>query len=181
MLDEGLGETGLCDSTPTVEHPNGCIFLAAEVIDDPALYAWVLAHELGHALDPRFALLGAEDYHDPRPHSDYEIVADTTARHLLESFGPITDDYEGDLDVKRPGWRGRINAKLRDRIYDASLPLCKPRPLGSKQAKRREAARRRALQPISLASPPLYGSQRYWGNGSGWAGLVASHTDFVCM
>lgn len=61
VLDEGLGEAGRHDSTSTVEDPNGCIYLARELLDDPALYAWVLAHELGHALDPRFALLGAED------------------------------------------------------------------------------------------------------------------------
>ena len=146
VLDEGLGEAGRYDSTSSAEHPNGCIYLAAEVMDDPALYAWVLAHELGHALDPRFALLGAEDYHDPRHHGDYEIVADTIARHSLESFGLIIDDYEGYLDIKRPGWRRRINGKLRDRIYTASSPLCKPRLPGSKQAKRRAWMRRRALR-----------------------------------
>ena len=151
-LDEGLGEAGKYDSTSTVEHPNGCIYLAAEVIEDPALYAWVLAHELGHALDPRFALLGAEDYHHPRYHGDYEIVADTIARHSLESFGLIIDDYEGYLDMKRPGWRRRINGKLRDRIYSAGSPLCKPSPPGSQQAKRRAGARRRALRRARAAA-----------------------------
>lgn len=146
VLDEGLGEAGRYDSTSTVEDPNGCIYLARELLDDAALYAWVLAHELGHALDPRFALLGAEDYHDPRYHGDYEIVADTIARHSLESFGLIIDDYEGYLDIKHRGWRRRINGQLRDRIYAASSHLCQPRPPGSKQAKRRAWMRRRALQ-----------------------------------
>ena len=39
VLDKGLGGAGRYDSASAAEHPNGCIYVAAEVMDDPALYA----------------------------------------------------------------------------------------------------------------------------------------------
>ena len=140
VLPEGRGEAGQYDSNTSMIH------LASEVLEDPALYAWVIAHELGHALDPRFAMLGGVEYKEPKYHGEYEAVADTIARHSLESFGLIIDDHEPYLDRVYPPWRRRINSRLRDRIYVASSPLCKPLPDGHPQIKRRAAARKRALR-----------------------------------
>lgn len=140
LLPEGRGQAGEYD-------PNrSSIYLASELHQVPALYAWVVAHELGHALDPRYAMLSGVEYEQPVHHGEYEAVADTVARHTLESFGLIIDDHEGYLDRICPGWRRKINGKLRDRIYAASYPLCKPYPPDTTQGKRRAAARRRAVR-----------------------------------
>ena len=105
-----------------------------------------MAHELGHALDPRFDVLGDREYKEAKYHGDYEAIADIIAKRSLESFGLMVDDYEGYLDRVLPSWRRRIRSKLRDRIFAAGTPLCKPRHPDSTAAQRVTSARKRALR-----------------------------------
>ena len=145
ILPEGQGEAGRYDlRSQTIQ-------IAAEVMDDPALYAYVVAHEMGHALDPRFAVLGDQEYETARYHSDYEIVAEESARRALESFGLILDDDAGYLDMLHRRWQRRVDGPLRDRVRSTSI-LQKPWNPGSHLAqadhRRRRRAQRRAMAEV---------------------------------
>ena len=156
ILPEGQGEAGRYDlRSQTIQ-------IAAEVMDDPALYAYVVAHELGHALDPRFALLADQEYETARYHGDYEIVAEESARRALESFGLLLDDDTGYLDMMHRRWQRRVNGPLRYRVRSTSV-LQKPWNPGSHLAemedRRRRRAQRRAMSEarrvLKQNRPPL--------------------------
>ena len=137
ILPEGQGEAGRYDlRSQTIQ-------IASEVKDDTALYAYVVAHELGHALDPRFALLADQEYETARYHGDYEIVAEESARRALESFGLILDDDAGYLDMLHRRWQRRVNGPLRYRVRSTSV-LQKPWNPGSHLAEEENRRRRRA-------------------------------------
>ena len=137
VLPKGQGEAGRYDARAKT------IQIAAEVMDDPALYAYVVAHEMGHALDPRFAMLAGQEYSNPRYEADYEIVAEESARLALESFGMILDDDEGFLEMMHRRWQRRANGRLRDRVRSTSV-LQKPWKPGSHLAAQAARSRKRA-------------------------------------
>ena len=83
-LRPGVGEAGLYD------QPEQTIYLADDLFDHAPLYGWVLAHEMGHAADPRFVVLGGHEYgQDGMSHKtrDYELIAEASAKAAFESFG----------------------------------------------------------------------------------------------
>ena len=141
VLPKGQGDAGRFDPrTKTIQ-------IAAEVMDDPALYAYVVAHEMGHALDPRFAALGAQEYKNPRYETNYEIVAEESARRALESFGLILDDDDGFLVMLHRRWRRRVEGPLNDRVRSTSIlqrPWSPGTHLAAQEARRRRRAQRRA-------------------------------------
>ena len=141
VLPKGQGDAGGYDP------PTKTIRIAAEVMDDPALYAYVVAHEMGHALDPRYAMLAVHEYKNPRYEPDYEIVAEESARRALESFGLILDNDDGFLQMMHRSWQRRVNGRLRDRVRSTSI-LQKPWNPGShlaaQEARWRKRAQRRA-------------------------------------
>ena len=100
--------------------------------DEPAFYAFVLAHELGHALDPRYQF-DPQDYHGVRK-SGYEVVAESSAVNALRSFGLVLDDADRYLDERFSrrwvpgGWRKSLEWGLYDRYMCALLPLLKVAP-----------------------------------------------------
>lgn len=99
---------------------------------EPSPRAFVLAHALGHALDPRYQF-DPQDYDGVRK-SGYEVVAEASAVNALRSFGLVLDDADRYLDERFPrrwfpgGWRKSLEWGLCDRYMCALLPLLKPAP-----------------------------------------------------
>lgn len=94
--------------------------------DEPAFYAFVMAHEMGHALDPRYQF-DPQDYNGVRK-SGYEVVAEASAVNALRSFGLVLDDADRFLDEQFSrrwvpgGWRKSLEWGLYDRY------MCGPSP-----------------------------------------------------
>ena len=129
------------------------IVLAAETYENPELYAWVLAHELGHATDPRFKEIGDEDYKEHT--GDYELVAEATALRTLTTFGLIVGGAEQHLGtVGGKDWRKRLaKTKNKDRYLAAVSQLRKPQcpddlevRRAARRASRADRAERRRLR-----------------------------------
>ena len=117
----GKGQAG------TYNRKSRTITLAKELDDHPALYAWVLAHELGHALDSRLAALGDEEYGTQEHTGDFELVAEATALRTLSSFG-MTIDSTGDhlSTICGKNWKNRLQkTKNRYRYHAAAGKLAK--------------------------------------------------------
>ena len=108
------------------------VYINEIFLDEPAFYAFVLAHELGHALDPRYQF-DPQDYDGVRK-SGYEVVAEASAVNALRSFGLVLDDADRYLDEQFPrrwvpgGWHKSLEWGLCDRYMCALLPLLKPAP-----------------------------------------------------
>ena len=70
------------------------IYLADELFEHRPLYGWVLAHELGHVLDPRFEMFGGIEYGqegNKLKTRDYEIIAEAAAIRSFASVPPPVD------------------------------------------------------------------------------------------
>ena len=117
------------------------IYLADELFELPPLYGWVLAHELGHAVDPRFEAFGALEYGQPK-HShrtrDYELIAESAANDAFLSFGlhPFHDnEYLASIAGKK--WRKKLTGPDRGaRSFVASGILRKPLPQDTREQQR---------------------------------------------
>ena len=126
-LAPGTGQAGL------YSQQERAIYLADELFELPPLYGWVLAHELGHAVDPRFEAFGAVEYGQPK-HShrtrDYELVAEGAAIDAFFSFGlhPFRDnEYLASIAGKK--WRKKLTGPDRGaRLLVAAGILRKPLP-----------------------------------------------------
>ena len=112
-LAPGTGQAGL------YSLQERAIYLADELFELPPLYGWVLAHELGHAVDPRFEVFGAVEYgqakysHRTR---DYELVAECAAVDAFFSFGlhPFRDnEYLASIAGKK--WRKKLTGPRQGR------------------------------------------------------------------
>ena len=110
-------------------------------LSEPAFYAFGLAHELGHALDPRYQF-DPQDFDSVFRKSGYEAVAEATAVECLRSFGLVLDDADRYLDERFPrrwvpgGWRKSLRMGLYDRYMCALLPLMRPLPEGEARNER---------------------------------------------
>ena len=98
---------------------------------NPALKAFAVAHELGHALDPNFVKL-PEDYLKRFRRGSFEVVAEASAIRCLKSFGlKLTGeneflDNQNRCGLRRESWRRALDVGLFDRYISASIPLLKP-------------------------------------------------------
>ena len=124
-FDTTSGEIGWFDPN------NRTINLHGDIHEDPALYAFSLAHELGHSFDPRFQKLG-EDYNQWLHHGAYEVVAEAAAIRSLKSFGlhlENADDFlthHNKYGLRNKAWKTGIKNGLFDRYQSCSIPLLKP-------------------------------------------------------
>ena len=153
---KGKGQAG------TYNRKSRTIVLAKELDDHPALYAWVLAHELGHALDSRLAALGDEEYGTKEHTGDFELVAEATALHTLASFGMTVDSAGKHLStIGGKNWKGRLDkTKIRHRHQrssrqagQAATPL---RQLRSRRRSAQDTASRTSRTKTDPATqPPL--------------------------
>ena len=146
----GKGQAG------TYNRKSRTIILAKELDDHPALYAWVLAHELGHAMDSRLAALGDEEYGTKEHTGDFELVAEATALRTLASFG-MTIDSAGDhlSTIGGKNWKNRLQkTKIRYRYHAAAGKLAKPQcssdefaaGVAARKIQRAERAERRRIR-----------------------------------
>ena len=100
-----------------------------------ALYAFTLAHELAHALDPQYTVdPGAYD-DNKRVSKKCEIVADAVAVRVLGSYGMRLEPPDGFLKRQSRTWRKKLQ-KMAVRYRSASLPLMNPDVSDEKQAQR---------------------------------------------
>ena len=134
-LRPGVGEAGL------YSQPEQVIYLADDLFDHAPLYGWVLAHEMGHAADPRFVVLGGYEYgqegmsHETR---DYELIAEASAKAAFESFGLRLSGWEHHFELLGgKGWANRLRKpEFDNRFIAASGPLKKPLPQGTREQQR---------------------------------------------
>ena len=134
-LRPGVGQAGL------YSQPEQKIYLADDLFEHAPLYDWVLAHELAHAADPRFAVLGAYEYgQEGMSHhtNDYELIADASAKAALESFGLRLSGCERHLELLAgKKWANRLRKPEFDRrLLVASGLLKKPLPQGTPEQQR---------------------------------------------
>ena len=126
-LAPGAGQAGL------YSLQERAIYLADELFELPPMYAWVLAHELAHAVDPRFEAFGAIEYGQPKySHRtrDYELIAESAAMNALLSFKVIPfQDSEYLTSTVGKKWRKKLTGPDRGaRILVTSGILRKPLP-----------------------------------------------------
>ena len=120
------------DPLASCEMERQRVYINEIFLDEPAFYAFLLAHEMGHALDPRYQF-DPQDYHSVRK-SGYEVVAEASAVNALRSFGLVLDDADRYLNEWFPrrwvpgGWRKSLEWGLYDRYMCALLPLLKVAP-----------------------------------------------------
>ena len=134
-LRPGVGEAGL------YSQPEQTIYLADDLFDHAPLYGWVLAHEMGHAADPRFVVLGGYEYgqegmsHKTR---DYELIAEASAKAAFESFGLRLTGWEHHFEfLGGREWAKRLRKpEFDNRFIAASGPLKKPLPQGTREQQR---------------------------------------------
>ena len=134
-LRPGVGEAGL------YSQPDQKIYLADDLFDHAPLYGWVLAHELGHAADPRFVVLGGYEYgqegmsHKTR---DYELIAEASVKAAFESFGLRLSGWEYHFEVLGgKGWANRLRRpEFDNRLIAASGRLKRPLPQGTPEQQR---------------------------------------------
>ena len=138
----GKGQAG------TYNRKSRTIILAKELDDHPALHAWVLAHELGHALDGRLAALGDEEYGAQEHTGDFELVAEATALRTLSSFGMIIDRASNHLStIGGKNWQNRLHkTKNHDRFFAATGKLAKPECSSDEYAASRAARKIRRAE-----------------------------------
>lgn len=121
------------DQLGSCEMARQRVYINEIFLSEPAFYAFVLAHELGHALDPRYQF-DPQDYDSVFRKSGYEVVAEASAVNALRSFGLVLDDADRYLDERFPrrwfpgGWRKSLKWGLHDRYMCALLPLLKAAP-----------------------------------------------------
>ena len=122
------------------------ITFARELQDHPALYAWVLAHELGHAFDPRLQVMGGSEYGTKVHTDDYELVAEAVALKTLRSWGFTIDSAAYHLSaVGGKNWQRRLGKSyIRNRFVIAVDVLRKPLPPGSPEARKARQEVRKA-------------------------------------
>ena len=144
-LAPGAGQAGLYSLRERA------IYLADELFELPPMYGWVLAHELAHAVDPRFEAFGAIEYGKPKySHrtSDYELIAEGAAMNAFFSFSlhPYRDsEYLTSVAGKR--WRKKLKGPDRgDRILVTSGILRKPLPQYTPDQQREHRKAERNLQ-----------------------------------
>ena len=119
------------------------VYLRQDICENDALYAFSLAHELGHALDPKYEKM-AEDYSKGFHRGAFEVVAEATAIRSIESFGLKLDGAEAYLnDTKMYGfasgaWKRSLQFNLYDRYQCSSLLLLKPTRNQQRLRKREE-------------------------------------------
>ena len=94
------------------------ITFARELEDHPALYAWVLAHELGHAFDPRLQVMGRSEYGTRVHTDDYELVAEAVALRDPEVVGFHNRQRCG---PPQRGGRQELAKTSREVLYPQSL------------------------------------------------------------
>ena len=144
-LAPGMGEAG------QYSLPERAIYLADELFEHPALYGWVLAHELGHALDPRFEAFGETEYHqDGKRYQirDYELIAEGAAIEAFLSFRLILF-RENDYLVNTVGekWRKRFrNPEMGGRVQVAAGILREPLPQDTPEQQRKYRQAQHNLQ-----------------------------------
>ena len=107
------------------------IAFARETRDHRPLYGWLLAHELGHALDPRFDAFGAVEYGAPGEGvatRTYDLIAEASALCCFWSFGLHVEAYEPHLvSVGGTRWNRRLGrAAYSERLWAAAGVMCKP-------------------------------------------------------
>ena len=134
-MSPGTGQAGL------YSLQERAIYLADELFELPPLYGWVLAHELAHAVDPRFEAFGAIEYGHPRyKHRtrDYELIAESAAIEAFRSFGLfLYDDSEYLLSIAGKRWRKKLTGPDRGaRLVVASGILRKPLPQDTREQQR---------------------------------------------
>ena len=134
-LAPGTGQAGL------YSLQERAVYLADELFELPPMYGWVLAHELAHAVDPRFEAFGAIEYGQPRySHRtrDYELIAESAAMNAFFSFNlhPYRDSqYLTSTAGKR--WRKKLTGPDRGaRILVTSGILRKPLPQDTREQQR---------------------------------------------
>ena len=124
-IDTHSGDVGWYDGSKRQ------IMLHGDIHNDPALYAFALAHELGHAFDPTYDKL-PEDYSRTLHHGGYEVVAEASAIRSLKSFGLTLENEEEFLTkntrfgIRAEGWKTGLKCGLFDRYQTCSIPLLKP-------------------------------------------------------
>ncbi len=134
-LAPGTGQAGL------YSLQERAIYLADELFELPPMYAWVLAHELAHAVDPRFEAFGAIEYGQPKySHRtrDYELIAESAAMDALLSFKVIPfQDSEYLAGIAGKKWRKKLTGPDRGaRLLVASGILRKPLPQDAREQQR---------------------------------------------
>ena len=134
-LRPGVGQAGL------YSQPEQKIYLADDLYNHTPLYGWVLAHEMSHAADPRFAVLGGYEYgQDGMSHktNDYELIAEVSAKAAFESFGLRLSGCEHHLEsLAGKRWANRLRKPEFDRrLLAASGALKKPLPQGTREQQR---------------------------------------------
>ena len=134
-LSPGAGQAGL------YSLQERAIYLADELFELPPMYAWVLAHELAHAVDPRFEAFGAIEYGQPKySHRtrDYELIAESAAMNALLSFKVIPfQDSEYLTSTVGKKWRKKLTGPDRGaRILVTSGILRKPLPQDTRDQQR---------------------------------------------
>ena len=134
-LRPGVGEAGL------YSQPEQTIYLADELFDHAPLYGWVLAHEMGHAADPRFVVLGGYEYgqegmsHKTR---DYELIAEASAKAAfdLSVCGCLAGSITSRFSVARGGRTVCANPEFDNRFIAVSGPMKRPLPQGTPEQQR---------------------------------------------
>ena len=109
------------------------IRFAREARDHLPLYGWVLAHELGHALDPWFGAFAPVEYGFrgmERATATYELIAEASALCCFWSFGLHVHRYEPHLlSLGGKKWQRKLfREAYNDRLWVAAGVLCKPLP-----------------------------------------------------
>ena len=134
-LAPGTGQAGL------YSLQERAIYLADELFGLPPLYGWVLAHELGHAVDPRFEAFGAVEYGQPKHRHmtrDYELIAESAAHDAFLSFGlALFRDNEYLASIAGKKWRKKLTGPDRgSRLAVAAGILRKPLPQDTREEQR---------------------------------------------
>ena len=109
------------------------IAFARETRDHRPLYGWVLAHELGHALDPWLGAFGPVEYGpqgNDRATATYELIAEASALCCFWSFGLHVERFEPHLlSLGGKKWQRKLfREAYNDRLWAAAGVMCKPLP-----------------------------------------------------
>ena len=108
----------------------GAIYLAPRLLHDTLLCAFILGHELGHALDPVICAF-PHRYEMTQEMYAAEIVAESASLECLGSFG--IEIHNGDcylqyceLQHKGYPWRNALQYRLTSRFESVSTHLINP-------------------------------------------------------
>ena len=133
------------------------IHLAPSLPSDALLYAFVLGHELGHALDPVICTF-PHRYEMTQEMYEAEVVAESASLKCLESFG--IEIYDGDsylqyceLLNKGYPWKEALKYRLASRFEAASVHLINPQGIDRwKYRAQMERSQRRTQSEIRRLS-----------------------------